>query len=62
MVATLSIPHLLCGYVEDQGLGEVFNGPAVLRLRPGADKQPDVFFLGQDRRNRGFNTIPRRMF
>lgn len=44
------LTFLLRGYVEEHTLGEVFNGPAVLRLRPGADKEPDVFFLRQDRR------------
>jgi Uma2 family endonuclease len=38
--------------VEERSLGEVLNGPAVLRLRPGADKEPDLFFLRRDRRER----------
>lgn len=42
---------LLCGFAEERGLGEVLNGPAVLRLRPGADKEPDVFVIRQDRRD-----------
>lgn len=45
------LTFLLRGYVEERGLGEVFNGPAVLRLRPGADKEPDIFFLHRDRRD-----------
>jgi Uma2 family endonuclease len=45
------LTFLLRGYVEERGIGEIFNGPAVLRLRPGADKEPDVFFLRQDRRD-----------
>jgi len=43
------LTYLLSGYVEEQGLGEVLNGPAVLRLRPGADKEPDLFFLSRER-------------
>ena len=50
MVRFLTI--LLSGFVEERGLGEVFNGPAVLRLRPGADKEPDLFFLRHDHRDR----------
>jgi Uma2 family endonuclease len=44
------LTFLLKGYVEERDLGEVLNGPAVLRLRPGADKEPDLFFLHRDRR------------
>jgi Uma2 family endonuclease len=43
------LSFLLRGYVEAHGLGEVFNGPAVLRLRPGAVKEPDLFFVHRDR-------------
>lgn len=43
------LTFLLRGYVEERGLGEVFNGPAVLRLRPGVDKEPDLFFLRRER-------------
>ena len=46
------LTFLLSGFVEERDLGEVFNGPAVLRLRPGADKEPDLFFLRHDHRNR----------
>ncbi len=42
---------LLSTFVEERGLGEVFNGPAVLRLRPGANKEPDIFFLRTDHRD-----------
>ena len=42
---------LLKGYAEVRGLGEVLNGPAVLRLRPGAAKEPDLFFIHRDRRS-----------
>lgn len=44
------LTFLLSGYVEERDLGEVLNGPAVLRLRPGADKEPDIFFVHRDRR------------
>ena len=36
---------LLGGYVRSRGLGEVLNGPAVVRLRPGLDYEPDLFFV-----------------
>lgn len=39
---------LLRGYVEERGLGEVLNGPAVLRLREGVCKEPDVFFVAKE--------------
>jgi Uma2 family endonuclease len=42
------LTFLLSGYVEERAMGEVFNGPAVLRLRPGSNKEPDVFFLRRD--------------
>lgn len=45
------LTFLLGGYAEERGLGEVLNGPAVLRLRAGADKEPDIFFLRADRRD-----------
>ena len=42
----------LADYVEVKGLGHVFNGPAMLRLRPGLLKEPDIFFIprGDERR------------
>lgn len=43
------LTFLLSGYVEERGLGEVFNGPAVLRLRPGVAKEPDIFFISHAR-------------
>ncbi len=43
------LTFLLKGYVEARNLGEGFNGPAVLRLRPGLAKEPDIFFIPQDR-------------
>jgi Uma2 family endonuclease len=33
------------GYVDRRRLGEVFNGPAVVRLRSGLDYEPDLFFI-----------------
>lgn len=39
---------LLAGYVERHHLGSVFNGPAVVRLRPGLDDEPDIFFITTD--------------
>lgn len=42
------LTFLLKGFIEERGLGEVFNGPAVLRLRPGADKEPDLFFVRRE--------------
>ncbi len=39
------LTYLLTGYVEERGLGEVFNGPAALRLRPGLIKEPGVFLV-----------------
>ena len=41
----LFLTMLLAGYVESKGLGQVFNGPAVLRLRPDLLKEPDIFFI-----------------
>jgi Uma2 family endonuclease len=35
---------LLSTYVRSRGLGDILNGPAVVRLRPGLDYEPDVFF------------------
>ena len=46
------LTFLLSGYVEERGLGEVINGPVVLRLRPGANKEPDIFYLREDHRDR----------
>ncbi|MBI4519633.1 MAG: Uma2 family endonuclease [Gemmatimonadetes bacterium] len=46
------LTFLLRGFVEERSLGEVFNGPAVLRLRPGANKEPDLFFLRHDHGDR----------
>lgn len=44
------LTFLLRGYVEEKELGEVFNGPAVLRLREGVDKEPDIFWVSKDHR------------
>jgi Uma2 family endonuclease len=42
---TLFVSVLLHGYVRTRNLGEVLNGPAVVRLRPGLDYEPDIFFI-----------------
>ncbi len=39
------LSFLLRGYVSSKGLGRVFNGPAVVRLRPGLDYEPDIFVV-----------------
>jgi Uma2 family endonuclease len=39
------LTFLLAGYARTKGLGEVLNGPAVVRLRPGLNYEPDVFFV-----------------
>lgn len=39
------LSFLLTGYVSRRGIGEVLNGPAVVRLRPGLDYEPDIFFV-----------------
>lgn len=43
VVASLTL--LLRGYVRSRNLGEVLNGPAVVRLRPNLDYEPDIFFI-----------------
>ncbi|MDR5709088.1 MAG: Uma2 family endonuclease [Armatimonadota bacterium] len=43
------LTYLLTGYVEERSLGEVFNGPAALRLRPGLITEPDLFFVAAGR-------------
>lgn len=40
---------LLQMYVGSKKLGEVLNGPAVVRLRPGLCYEPDLFFVSQER-------------
>ncbi|MBC7104847.1 MAG: Uma2 family endonuclease, partial [Firmicutes bacterium] len=39
------LTFLLAGYARTRGLGEVLNGPAAVRLRPGLAYEPDVFFV-----------------
>lgn len=39
------LTFILRGYVETRGVGRVFNGPAVVQLRPGLDYEPDIFFV-----------------
>jgi Uma2 family endonuclease len=59
MHSPVGIPHqrivgflgsLLRNHVESKDLGEVFTGPAVLRLRENLDREPDLFFLSRARR------------
>lgn len=42
------LTFLITGYVTTRRLGTVLNGPAVVRLRPGLDYEPDIFFVGRD--------------
>ncbi len=39
------LSFLLTGYVTTHRLGTVLTGPAVVRLRPGLDYEPDLFFV-----------------
>ena len=39
-------------YCAEKSLGEVFNGPATLRLREGLDREPDIFFISEDHSER----------
>src|ERR671923_2837598 len=39
------LTFLLHGYVETHDLGEVLNGPGVVRPRPGLDYEPDIFVV-----------------
>ena len=43
---------LLMGYVDHRNLGMVLQGPAVVRLRPELNYEPDVFFVPADRLDR----------
>lgn len=36
---------LLRTFVRSRQLGEILGGPAVVRLRPGLDYEPDIFFV-----------------
>lgn len=44
------LTFLLHGYVSSRNLGEVLNGPAVVRLRPGLNYEPDIFVVGTEQR------------
>lgn len=46
---TIFLTMLLRGYVRRRDLGEVLNGPAVVRLRPGLNYEPDIFFIPRER-------------
>ena len=52
------LAFLLRGYAEERGLGKVFTGPAVLRLREGVAKEPDIFVILN---NRMENIAPTRV-
>ena len=39
------LTFLLQGHTESHSLGEVLNGPGVVRLRPGLDYEPDIFVV-----------------
>jgi Uma2 family endonuclease len=45
---TLFLSILLQGYLGRRQLGKVLNGPAVLRLRPSLDYEPDIFVVPTD--------------
>lgn len=49
---TLFLIMLLQGYVRSRHLGQILNGPAVVRLRPGLNYEPDIFFIPRDRLQR----------
>ena len=45
---TAFLSFLLQGYVELNNLGKVLQGPAVVRLRPYMNYEPDIFFISED--------------
>ncbi len=45
------LTFLVGGYVEARDLGDVLNGPAVARLRPGLDYEPDIFVIAAEHLN-----------
>lgn len=42
------LTFLLRGYMGSKRLGRVFNGPGVVRLRPGLDYEPDIFVVARE--------------
>ena len=42
---TLFLSILVQVYVRRRNLGKILNGPAVVRLRPGLNYEPDIFFV-----------------
>lgn len=40
------LTFLMTGYAGQHQLGRVLNGPAVVRLHPNLDYEPDIFFIG----------------
>lgn len=45
---TSFLSFLLRGFADAEELGEVLNGPAVVRLRENLDYEPDVFFIPKE--------------
>ena len=45
---TIFFTMLLRGYVRRRQLGRILNGPAVVRLRPGLNYEPDIFFIPRE--------------
>ncbi len=43
------LTYLLITHTSARTLGEVLNGPAATRLRPGAVVEPDIFYISTDR-------------
>ena len=39
---------LLTMFTSARGLGEVYNGPGVLRVRVNLDREPDIFFVAEE--------------
>lgn len=42
------LTFLITGYAGKHKLGKVLNGPAVVRLRPNLDYEPDIFFIANE--------------
>lgn len=46
------LSFLLIGYVRANKLGEVLTGPAVVRLRPNLNYEPDIFYVAHEQSER----------
>lgn len=46
------LTFLLQGYIEAHDLGEVLNGPGVVRLRPDLDYEPDIYVVTKAQQDR----------